>query len=155
MGYPLEALKAEAMSYKLAMTQADYWRLYFIHEFIEGGEYADAEEYIEKKIYQLNDMRFLIKKTDTGQTKFLKEINFRSLLSKAINGSIGDLEKEALLSASNPETSEFIHYINQTLDEKSPTHNHYTMQQVHLGQGFNRPIIMALNKLAKVKKLDV
>jgi hypothetical protein len=154
MGYPLEALKAQAFSYKLIIgkDKKDKNKLEKLLELVKENKYQEALSFI-KEIKDSLDTRGhdFLWKTPKLTGLQLKSVTIISLLEKGEN--MGSIEKEALISAIDPSNEARANYIASCLEEDSPTNDHFKLQQMHVGQSFNHAVASALVKFGQYKKL--
>jgi ankyrin repeat protein len=154
MGYPLEALKAQAFSYKLVISKEgeEKNKLEKLLELVKKNKYQEALSFVKEiKEGNLLDHLIFLWKTPQPSDLQLKSVTIMSLLEKG--ESLGSIEKEALISAIDPSDEALANYIESCLDEDSPTTDHFQLQQMHVGQSFNHTVASALVKFGRYKKL--
>ncbi|MFK0573581.1 hypothetical protein [Endozoicomonas sp.] len=154
MGYPLEALKAKVFSYKLKLNEESQDELKTLHDLIKSRYYYGIEHHLENES-SLENLKFLLNQKGREQQTQLMGLTIWDLVRKEQNGTLGDIERQALLSALDPSNEAIVEYIAHTQDSNTPTAHHIAMQQMHVGQAFNNALISALVEFAKIKKLDV
>ncbi|CAM3513299.1 ankyrin repeat domain-containing protein [Parendozoicomonas haliclonae] len=154
IGYPLEALKAEAFSYKLSMSDIARECLEEAHQLAVSGDYAGAQRVLEH-----NSMLPPLFSSNSQQSAHdangLNKPTIAGLLKKGAAGRLGEIEAQALLAALDVSTQATSQYIDSCLDNDSPTKNHYQMLQQHVGQAFNNSVTVALARFAQFKNLEL
>ena len=138
MGYPLEALKAQASSYKLAISKEGKVAntLNTLLELVKENKYSDALSFIEKlskastrQEHEALEFLWHIPKQWHPQ---LETVTIKSLLKKG--EKLGAIEKDALLSAIAPPDEALVDYVGSCLNENSPTVDHFKLQKMHVSQ---------------------
>ena len=154
MGYPLEALKAQAFSYKLAISKEEKEnnKLEKLLELVKENKYQEALLFVKeiKESSGVGKLDFLWRTPKQADSQ-LKSVTIMSLLEKGEN--MGSIEKEALISAIDPSDAARANYIESCQDEDSPTTDHFKLQQMHVNQSFNNLVASALVKFGKIKNL--
>ncbi|CAM3618775.1 ankyrin repeat domain-containing protein [Parendozoicomonas haliclonae] len=153
MGYPLEALKAEAFSYKLRLIPAivDAEKLTEVKELVGQDKFAEAIDYLQNNQQFLAIMQYLYASEDSVDASGLKQVTVAGLLEKGKHGRLGALEKTALMQVLDPSSDAMADYIEDCLNDTSTTRQHYTLQQSHITQQFNDSVLQALMTFAKKK----
>ena len=141
-GDPLEAMKLEAFSYKLAIDDDESQFLATLHKLVVEGAYQQA-----------------LKKIDTfapgGNLNFLQhsaglcQTTVRTLLVKG--GELGHVGRQALLSAIDPTPEALMRYIISTMNMESPTAHHFTLKQRHVNLPHLNAVAHALVTLGRYK----
>lgn len=149
MGYPLEALKIEAHSYKLRMNEEEQDLLEKAHSLIFHGHYQEAKDYLDDHKEALADLRFI----NDPQHQALSSVSVSSLLEKGVQKRLGKIEAMALLSAINPSVETLAEYIDDCFDHSSIVVNHFALQRMHVGHDYNNALIATINKFAHIKGL--
>lgn len=149
VGYPLEALKIEALSYKLRMNEEEQDLLEKAHSLIFHGHYQQAKDYLDDHKEALAGLRFI----NDPQHQVLSTVSVSSLLEKGVQKRLGKIEAMALLSAINPSVDTLAEYIDDCFDHSSVVVNHFALQRMHVGQDYNNALIATINKFAHIKGL--
>ncbi|WP_422448111.1 MULTISPECIES: hypothetical protein [unclassified Endozoicomonas] len=149
MGYPLEALKIEALSYKLRINETEQQLLQEVYSLICHGHYQEAMDYLDDHKTALADLRFI----NDQQHQAISAVTVRSLLKKGVQKRLGTLERVALLAATNPSVDALVEYIHDCLDGSSVVAHHFALQRMHVGHDFNNALIATLVKFARIKQV--
>lgn len=88
-GYPLEALKIEALSYKLRMNETEQQLLQEVYSLICHRHYQEAMDYLDDHKIALDALRFI----NDQQQQALSAVSVRSLLNKGVQKRLGTLER--------------------------------------------------------------
>ena len=155
MGYPLEALKAEAFSHKIGLTRLGIELLTPLHTQVKEEKFGEALSYLEKNRKTLAPLLYLYTSEQSKDGLALQKVTVAGLLRKGREGKLGEIEKRALLAAVDPESQAISTYIQECMKEGSITKDHFAMQKKHMKQSFNDSVLMALSRFAKMKKLDL
>ena len=158
MGYPLEALKAEAFSYKLRAQPQDIKRLALLKNMVEQGKFTDALKNIEADIGKVDAqiaMSYIYTPVDAIDDSGQKKVTIQGLLKKGEEQRLGELEKQALISALDPSQETLAGYIDECLDPESVTAHHHALQQMHITQSFNDSVLQALLRFADLEDIDL
>ena len=142
MGDPLEAMKLEAFSYKLAIDDEESQFLATLKEMVMQG----ACEQALKKIDSFNpggNLIFLLH--SIAQPR----LTVRRLLAKGED--LGHVGKEALLAAIDPTPEALMRYILSTMNGESPTSHHFRLKQRHVNLPHLNAVTHALVALGKYK----
>ena len=141
-GDPLEAMKLDAFSYKLAIDDDESQFLATLHKLVVAEAYEQA-----------------LKKIDTfapgGNLNFLQhtagpcQTTVRTLLVKG--GDLGHVGRQALLSAIDPTPEALMRYINSTLNKESATAHHFKLKQRHVNLPHLNAVAHALVTLGRYK----
>lgn len=148
-GYPLEALKIEALSYKLRMNEEEQDLLEKAHSLIFHRHYQEAKDYLDDHKEALADLRFI----NDPQHQVLSAVSVRSLLEKGVQKRLGKIEAMALLSAINPSVDTLVEYIDDCFNHSSIVVNHFALQRMHVGHDYNNALIATIDKFAHIKGL--
>ncbi len=143
MGDPLEAMKLEAFSYKLAIDDEESQFLATLKEMVMQG----ACEQARKKIDSYNpagNLIFLQHSMDQRQP------TVQRLLAKSED--LGRVGKEALLAAIDPTPEALMRYILSTMNEESSSSHHFRLQQRHVNLPHLNAVAHALVALGRYKE---
>ena len=155
MGYPLEALKAEAFSHKIRLTPLGIELLTPLHKQVKEEKFGEALNYLEQNRETLAPLLYLYASEQSKDGLALQKVTVAGLLRKGQEGKLGEIEKQALLAAVDPDEQAIGTYIQECMKEDSITKDHFAMQKEHMKQSFNDSVLMALSRFAKIKKLDL
>jgi len=150
MGYPLEALKIEAHSYKLRSNEAERQFLEQLHALVVREQYQDALLCLNQNKRQLSGLRFL---NDDGRTR-VPAVTVTKLLAKGAQGRLGLIEKSALIAAVDPSVAVLADYVYDCLDSESVVSDHFALQSGHVRHSFNNALIATLTRFAQIKHLQ-
>lgn len=151
MGYPLEALKIEAHSYKLRINKTEQNLLENVYSLTFQERYQEAINCLDDHKIALADLRFLY---DDQHSQALPVVSVRKLLEKGIRNRLGKIERTALLAAINPSMETLAEYVDDCLDSSSIVVDHFALQRMHVRHDFNNALIATLNKFARIKHLQ-
>ncbi|MFK0572296.1 ankyrin repeat domain-containing protein [Endozoicomonas sp.] len=157
MGNPLEAMKAQAFSYKLNLSERSEQALNALLGFIINKKYKEGLDLVEKLSGDSDheQLSFLWGQLNKGQHPKSKSfITVQSLLERGEilaeqNRSLGEIGFSALKSAVDPSVAALASYLNDCLDDKSPTCHHFALQQHHVRQPFNDAVTQSLVAFGK------
>lgn len=133
MGSPLEAIKAEAFSYKLGINEREQKFLESLKELVEKGDYEQALH--EIKVLNKRDFKqlaFLWRTPDQDPFLGLEQLTIGTLLKKG--SALGEAGKQTLMSAIDPSPQAFGQYTHQAMNADSPTVRHFKLQQMHVNR---------------------
>lgn len=149
MGYPLEALKIEALSCKLRMNEEERDLLEEVHSLIFQRHYQEAKDYLAEHKGALAGLRFI----NGPPHQVLSAVCVGSLLEKGVQKRLGEIERTALLATINPSVDTLAEFIDDCLDRSSVVVNHFDLQRMHVGHDYNNALIATLAKFAQIKGL--
>ena len=141
-GDPLEAMKLEAFSYKLAIDDDESQFLAALHKLVVAKAYEQALKKIDT-FAPGGNLIFLQHSAKPSQT------TVRTLLVKGEN--LGHVGRQALLSAIDPTSKALMRYIISTLNKESPTVHHFKLKQRHVNLPHLNAVAHALVTLGKYK----
>ncbi len=145
MGYPLEALKIEALSYKLRMDEMEQGLLEQVHSLVCREHYREAKVFLDDHKNSLAGLRFI------NKPQPLSAVSIRGLLEKGVQKRLGNIEKAALLAAINPSMDSLAEFINDCLNGSSVVADHFALQRMHVGHDFNNALVASLAKFTRIK----
>ena len=155
MGDPLEAIKAEAFSYKLGMSDEErqlleqFTALAKENKCVPYGKLLEKIDDIDQKKHP--HLAFLCKKASTDTFLKTKELPIRELIEKGYNSSLGETGRQTLLAALDPSPEAFQQYVRAAMDKKSPTTHHFQLQQMHVNQPSLNAVTSSLIQLGRYK----
>ncbi len=157
MGYPLEALKAEAFSYKLKISPKAAEKLDKLKGMVERGEFTEAATYLRSKESNslTKEMRYLSAPANAKDDQGRKKITVMGLLEKGSQRGLGKLETAALISVLDASPEALASYIDDSLNPESATTHHRQLQQMHITQPFNDSVLQALHIFAEQHAINL
>ncbi len=157
MGYPLEALKTEAFSYKLKISPKAAEKLAELKGMVERGEFTEAATYLkaDESMGLRKEMRYLLEPADAKDDQGRRKITAMGLLEKGSQQGLGELETAALISVLDASPKALANYIDDSLNPESATTHHRQLQQMHITQPFNDSVLQALHIFAEQHAIDL
>nr|MDT0252385.1 ankyrin repeat domain-containing protein [Endozoicomonas sp.] len=161
IGYAFEAIRAQALSYKLGHSETESEILCQLENLVLMEKYQEALDFIEK--IRISNYRF---SSAFGFFWSLSEVRMSpqadtpvtvvSLLTKARDlqqqgKTLGEAGRQALIHTLTPCKKALTTYINDCLNPGSPTIWHFELMKEHVNKPFNNAVAMACVKFAQHK----